>query len=57
MYEYTNNGPVDSSIDPDISTLKNKSVIITGGTNLEVHGLVTYTKHFEQVAAVLELHT
>jgi hypothetical protein len=37
MYEYTNNGPVDSSIGPDLSKLKNKSVVITGGTNSEVY--------------------
>jgi hypothetical protein len=36
MYEYTNNGPVDSSIVADISKLKNKSVIITGGTKSEI---------------------
>ena len=30
-YEYTDYSPIDCSIEPDLSKLKDKSVIVTGG--------------------------
>ena len=33
VFEYVNRGPVDCSIQPDLDKLKDKSVIVTGGSN------------------------
>lgn len=30
-FEYYNNGAIDCSVEPDLSKLKDKSVVVTGG--------------------------
>ena len=33
-YEYTDYSPIDCSVQPDLSKLKDKSVIVTGGLQI-----------------------
>ena len=39
MTTYTNTGPVDCSVQPDLSKVKGKSAIVTGGEHLSIETL------------------
>jgi len=53
---YQNTGPVDCTVVPDLSTLKTKSVIITGGL-CELQSFSWLGTDSGKAVVVLELHT
>lgn len=53
-YKYT--GPVDSSVEPDLSKVKGKSAIVTGGRYYRTKVLRYHYSDINQVPVVLEKH-